>query len=392
MLQKCLIGNQRSPIFFHKRLGLSVIIFRYLAKEILSTAFATAIVLMIVFVTNQFIHYLNDAASGKLTVHAVLMVTVVQIPMLLGYILPMSLFLAILLALGRLCVDYEMIVLLSCGVSKARIVQMVMLIALFVCFFDAWLMLVVEPLMFRYRTEIVTHSVESATLEKVLPGRFQILSGDKQVLYVGKADKAKKEFQDVFVALRGHLQNTTTTAYQWDLLSSDSVVEKNLPKNGAFFIFNRGYRYSGIPGDQDYQVMRFGEYWARLPVAKISMEGRYAAMPTRELIATYMHDSRAVAEFQWRIVNVLATLIFALLAIPLSEVNPRKGKFSQMLPAILIYVAYANMMFVGRSWIQANKINPLIGLWWVPGVILVLTGFLFLHQSSRWSFWRRGIR
>ncbi|OGO91451.1 MAG: LPS export ABC transporter permease LptF [Coxiella sp. RIFCSPHIGHO2_12_FULL_42_15] len=361
-----------------------MIIFRYLAKEILSAVFATAMVLMMVFVANQFIHYLNDAASGKLTVHAVVMVTVVQVPMLMGYILPMSLFLAILLTLGRLCVDHEMMVLSSCGVSKAQIVQMVMIIALAVCILDGWLMLVVEPLMFRYRTEIVTHSVESATLKKVLPGRFQTLGSDNQVLYVSKATKSKNEFHDVFVAMKGNSQDAKTEAYQWDLLSSDSVVEKQVPNNGEFFIFNHGYRYSGIPGDQDYQVMQFGEYWVRLPVPKISMEGRYSAMSTRALMATYSHDNRSVAELQWRVVNVLATLVFALLAVPLSEVNPRKGKFAQMLPAILIYVAYANMMFVGKSWIQENKISPEIGLWWVLMIILLLAGFLFSCQSSQW--------
>lgn len=377
------------PIFFHKRLGLSVIIFRYLLKEIMGTVIAAALILMIIFVVNQFVSFLNDAASGKLTINAVLMVTAVQVPMLLGYILPMSLFLGILLTLGRLHVDHEMIVLSSCGVSKAQITQMVLAIALAVTVVDAWLMLMVEPLMFRYRSEIVKHSVGEATLEKVLPGRFQTLGSDSQVLYVAKADKYNHKFQDVFVALRTSIQNPITKAYEWDLLASGSVVEKNLPDNGNFFVFKDGYRYKGTAGDKDYQVMQFGEYWSRLPVPKVSLEGRYAAMPTHEVLASYSVDSRAAAEFQWRVVNALATLVFALLAVPLSEVNPRKGKFAQMLPAILIYVAYANMMFVGRSWIQDKKMSPQLGLWWVPVTILALAGLLFLYQAgwcySRWK-------
>ena len=226
-----------------------MIIFRYLTKQILSLFLTTSLVLLMIFVSNQFIHYLNDAASGKITIHAVLMVTAVQLPMLLGYILLLGLFLSILLTLGRLYADHEMVVLSACGVSRAQITKMIFVIALLATVLDAWLMLWVEPQMFRLRTEIVAHSVQTATLDKVLPGRFQSLGDDQHVLYMGEVDKHTGRFADVFAAMH----DPHKPPGSWMLLTSDAVQEKTVANNGDFFVFNHGFRYSGNAGDRDFQ-------------------------------------------------------------------------------------------------------------------------------------------
>src|SRR3990167_802916 len=106
-----------------------VIIFRYFSKEVLATLLATTLILLIIFITNQFVHYLSDAADGKITTQAVMKVMSLQVPLLLGYLLPLSLFLGLLLTLGRLYVDHEMVVLSSCGVSRAQVIVMVMWLA-----------------------------------------------------------------------------------------------------------------------------------------------------------------------------------------------------------------------------------------------------------------------
>lgn len=364
-----------------------VIIYRYLTRQILGVLAATCLVLMAIFVANQFIHYLNEAASGKVTLRAVSIVTALQVPILLSYILPMSLFLAILLALGRLYAEREIMVLSACGVSRQQLVKWVMSVALLIAAVDAWLMLSVEPTVFRYRTEVVRASVERASLEKVLPGRFQALGDNQQVLYVGHADKHHLQFGDVFVALRDETSGLQSP--RWSVLSSDQVIEKHLPGAGSFFIFSNGYRYHGQPGENDYQITHFQQYWSRLPVPVISIDGRYSAKPTAELLQHYRHDRYAAAEMQWRVINILATLLFAWLAVPLSEVNPRQGRFAKVLPGILLYVLYANMMFAGKSWVQNGKIGPAIGLWWVLAVMLLVTLLVYRGPAWREAWYRR---
>lgn len=359
-----------------------MIIFRYLTKQIFSSFFATTMVLLVIFLSNQLVHTLNEAASGKLTVHAVLMMTLVQLPILLSYMLPSGLFLGILLTLGRLYVDHEMVVLSACGLSKAQIVRMIMTLALVLTLFSAWLMLSVQPYLSRLRVEIISRSAQTATLEKILAGRFQQVGDDNHVIYAGTVDKSRPYFGDIFVAMRGEINERNRFA--WHILSSDSVSEQQQINNGNFFVFDQGYRYSGVPGEKSLKELKFGQFWQRLPNSAGADSGRYSAMSTGDLINAYSDDAHAAAELQWRIVNVLSVLLFALLAIPLSEVNPRKGKFAQMLPAILIYVAYANLMFASKSWVKNEKIASSIGMWWIVLLLLLLALFLFWGKTG-WS-------
>ncbi len=366
-----------------------MIIFRYLVKEIFSSTFATSLVLMLIFFTNRLAHYLNDAASGKLTVGAVMMVMSLQVPYLLGFLLPLALFLGIMLSFGRLYVDHEMVVLSACGVSKARLVGMVTLIALFVTLVVGWLTLELEPDIFRYRTQIVVRSVVTMTLKKVIPGRFQKLGDDTRVLYVGKVSTGEKKYQDIFVAVRSKVENNSTRPYKWNILTASKVAETAAPNEGTYFAFADGNNYSGIAGQKNFNVVNFDKQFVRQPpVPIVSYEGRYSLLSNTELLKLYFTDRHAEAELQWRITWTLSTLILALLAIPLAEVDPRKGKFSQLLPAILIYVVFLNMMFVGKSWVQDGKVSTWLGMWWIDALLLILTGFLYIKPNR----WRRIFR
>ena len=180
-----------------------MIIFRYLCKEILGTLLATTLFLLIIFITNQFVHYLNDAAAGKITVKVVMEIMSLQVPLLLGYLIPLGLFLGGLLALGRMTVDHELVVLGACGVSRIKIVKMIMALALAVTIIVAWLMLWVEPRMQWYQGKILTDAVMQSSLTKIIPGRFQTLSDNGrflEVFYARGVNKHQQQMTHVFLA------------------------------------------------------------------------------------------------------------------------------------------------------------------------------------------------
>ncbi len=335
--------------------------------------------------TNQFVHYMNLAASGMITSHTVIELMSLQVPMLLGYMLPLGLFLGILLTLGRFYVNHEMVVLFSCGVSRAKVLGMVMIVASFVAAVTAWLLLSVYPKVCDLRTHIIDKDIKSTTLHKVLPARFQNLEGGKRVIYAKKVAHHTGVLTDVFLAIEKHNEKGPDT---WDIISANKAYERKHADGSTFLVFDKGVRYLGIPGEGNYQVTQFGQYWGRLTPPIIGATGYYYATPTMELWKKPASDLVAQGELQWRFAMPLSVLIFALLAVPLSRVNPRKGKFTQIFPAILIYVLYANFMFMGRSWIRSGDISPTIGLWWIHGSLLLLALILHLNQIG----WRQVFR
>jgi lipopolysaccharide export system permease protein len=74
-------------------------------------------------------------------------------------------------------------------------------------------------------------------------------------------------------------------------------------------------------------------------------------------------------------------LTLTLVGVPLSRVNPRAGKYAKLLPAIVVYIIYANFMFVARDWLMAGAIPLWLGMWWLH-LVLVLFGLLLLYRNK----------
>ncbi len=363
-----------------------MIIFRYLCKELYASLLAITLVLLIIFITNQFIHYLKDAASGQITMTAVMQIMSLQIPLLLGYLLPLGLYLSILIGYGRLYVDHEMTVLSSCGMSRMQLLGMTMLIATFVMIIVAALMLWVEPIIQGYRTAILNRAITKASIQKIVPKRFQKLHPGT-VLYAGQLSRERSSMYDVFLAQR---KNDET--HEWDVTVAKEAGEREYPElKGQFVVFNDGYRYVGIPGQRDYKKIKFGQYGVKLVTPDAQLNDWPSNVPTLQLLhlknknLTPQEIREAKAMLQWRLAMPISVILFALLAFPLSQVNPRSGKFAQLFPAILIYIAYADLMFLARAWIEKGTISPHLGLWWVHGLALLLAILLNLYRIG----WRR---
>ena len=59
----------------------------------------------------------------------------------------------------------------------------------------------------------------------------------------------------------------------------------------------------------------------------------------------------------------LATILLALIAVPLSRSAPRESRFRNFALALVVYVALFSMTSVLRTWIEQDKLGALPGLW-----------------------------
>ena len=75
--------------------------------------------------------------------------------------------------------------------------------------------------------------------------------------------------------------------------------------------------------------------------------------------------------------------VVTLLAVPLSRVNPRQGRFLKLLPAILLYMAYLTMLISVRSALEKGKLPISLGMWWVHGLFLLIGLALMYWEPLR---------
>ncbi len=366
-----------------------MIIFRYLRKETYLTMSVVTVVLLLIFLCNQFVRFLSRAAAGKISATAVFKIMALQVPYLIGLLLPVGLFLGILLAYGRLYTDNEMTVLSACGFSKRNLVFCSLRFSILVAVVVAGLVLWVNPQLMAYQLRLKTASPAESILETAMPGRFQMMPGGKQVYYVEDVSRDRKQINHIFVAEQEKSQDAPASqdGHVWNVLFAKKGYELN--ENGdIFMVAEEGFRYFGTPGEKDFQVAQFDQYGLRLDNQVPEIHKPYLAMSNRQLWERRDTDKHAWPELQWRIIMPLSVPILALLAVPFSYVRPRQGRYAKLLPAVLVYTIYANMMFVARSWVENQSITPTIGLWWLPVLLLLLGLFMLFDGRNFWLKYR----
>lgn len=368
-----------------------MIINRYITKEVFSTLFAVTLVLLLAFICQQSVRYLNYVAVGKIPTEVLLKLISFEIPYLLALLLPLGLYLGIIIAFSRLQLDNEMAILQLCGFGRKHIFGLIIKIAAAIATFVLFLMIWVNPIISAKRQQLMTS--DQATLhliQTLIPGRFQASPDGKHVMYAEQLSRDHKRAKNVFLAQQRSDPNHPDQT-NWMLVhAAEGFQEKEKETKEQFFVTKDGYRYVGTPGENDYQIIHFGKYEVRLPTTQAhNTHEDSESLSTQKLWKNYGDPHRA-AELQWRFSIGVFTFLLALLAIPLSSLKPRQTRYTMLLPAILIYIIYINLLFVARHWIEQEVVSISLGMWWVHGLfVLLLIGFISLKSLLHYRFkWR----
>jgi lipopolysaccharide export system permease protein len=212
-----------------------------------------------------------------------------------------------------------------------------------------------------------------------MPGRFHAINSGQQVFYVQSMSRDHTKAEQVFLAKKSNKNDKV----QWDILWADKAyAETDLKTQEEYIVLHDGKEYQGVPGNADYQVAEFADYKARLPhptILGLNDDLRTASFSS--LWPLNNPDPEKAAELQWRLSIPLMVLTLTFIAVPLSRVNSRTGKFAKLLPAILIYILYANFMFVARNATAAGKIPIWIGMGWIH-ILVIIIGLLLIWRNQ----------
>ena len=351
-----------------------MIIDRYLIKEVLSTLIGVAIVLLMIAISGQLASLFAKVVEGILTVDTVLTMLWYKVIVTMVFILPLSLYLGILLAFSRLYKDSEMVVLVACGMGKFRILRSVLGLAIFIAIVQAAITLVVAPWA-EVRSQLIYAEVESQSdVKGIIPGRFKELQDGSGVIYVQESNDDKTQIKNVFVQQRSG--NTLS------IISSQSGRQFTDKESGdRFLVLNKGSRYENHRDKQNYAVIDFEEHGIRIQERDpASIRYKHKSTPTIDLYRSEKLGDKA--ELQSRISYAILCVILTLLAVPLSKTSPRQGRYSKLAIALLLYITYTNLLNVARAWLTKGDISPMVGMWWVHGLMLCIGLFLLFKQSG----------
>ena len=360
-----------------------MIVFRYLSREVLVTLSAVSAVLLVIIMSGRFIKYLAQAAQGVLDPGVLFMIMGYRIPGFLQLILPLGLFLGFLLAYGRLYLDSEMTVLSATGVSQQRLTAYSLAPALIVALLVGWLSLGLAPQGVAGVVRILNQQDALTELDTLVPGRFQSIRDGSRVTYSQELSADRSELRGVFMSEK-RFSTDGTSERGITVLVAESGRQEIQDDGSRYLILENGYRYDGEPGEADYRAIQYDTYGVLLPKPEVAIEANEReAIPTRDLFGS--DDPVLQAELQWRLSLPLLVFVVTLLAVPLSKVNPRQGRFLKLLPAIFLYMAYLGLLIAARGALDKGRLPTGLGLWWVHGIFLAI-GLLLLYWE-RLSLW-----
>jgi lipopolysaccharide export system permease protein len=357
-----------------------MIIYRYIKKEVLFTSIGVTTLAVFIFMVNMFGHYMTFLVSGKYAMNVVMHLVMLEVPILFGVFLPFGLYLGFLLSYGRLYADSEMTVLKACGFGQRQLLTVTWRIAFLTAIFISILVMWVMPIANQHRDSIINMASQASAFQMLTPGRFVIEDDDNQVMYVKEMAPNRKHVTDVFVAEKMS-DKQKPNANHWAVITAKKGRQYDDPKTGDQFVMaENGYRYEGVPGQKDFKVVKFDEYAMRVntPAVEKPLESEGRSM---DYLFRHQEDLQNKAELQWRLSFPISAFLLAMIALPLSRVRVRQGRFGQLFPAVLVYIIYVNLIFASRNWLLSGQIPSWLGLWWVHGVMFVFA--MILYQVRR---------
>ncbi len=354
------------------------IVSRYLVAETLKSQIAVFAVLMAIFVTQKFVRVLAEASSGDIPAALALSFLALKLPALATMILPLSLFLGVLIAHGRFYVDSEMTVMQACGISEWFVTRIMLLVSVFMALLVAAFTLWISPTAAEQEYQLEERVVAETGLSSVMPGRFQKTANGQGVMFVHSVGINNNDLNGVFVGMRSRKESDSESIYL--VYAQNGRVEKSADGSEQLSLLN-GHQYQGYKQQLDFNVAKFDKYQVTIADNNVEKRNRkLEAYATVELIGDDSAD--AIAELQWRIALPLSIPFLILIAVPLSSVNPRQGRFGRLLPALLLYLGYSLLLMAGKKALASGQIPPMIGLWWVHGLMFAIGAVLLSEERG----------
>src|SRR5574340_317517 len=352
---------------------------RALLGEFAGNGLLVFAVLLGIVVISQLIRLLSDAVSGVIAVDGVLALLGFGAVNYLPVLLAISLFVSIILTLSRCYRDSEMVVWFCSGVGLARWIRPVLWYAVPVVGVIALLSLVLSPWSLQKADEFKNRLESRDDVAAATPGTFRESKQADRVYFVENMHPGSNRVSNVFVQSEQNGKLGTMVARQG--------LQETLPNGDRFLVLLNGTRYEGVPGQRDYNIVEFERYALRIDSAPVKLARPWArTMSTAELWRN--RTTWNLAELEWRLGLPISALILALLAIPLSYVNPRAGRSLNLVLAIVLYMLYSNMISVTNAWVGQGKLSPGIGLWGIHTVMLVITALIFYRRMALFSLRR----
>ncbi len=352
---------------------------RYICRQVFSHAFLGLGIFTFVFFVPQLVRLMDLVVRHPGSWSTVAILFLSTLPGILSLTIPMGVLVGVLIALGRLSADSELIAMSALGMGRRRLLVPVGIIAIAATAITLAMTIWLGPLSVRTFRSIEDRLRAGQASYQVSPRVFDERF-PKMVLYVNDIDSAATRWKGVFLAGTDKGVSRLTLAEEAIVIPdrSEGKLELHL-RNGSVHEFS-----ADDPGH--YSLSAFAE--RDLPVeVKSSEDNRVSdvGIPGQTMSALWKESRKqtdASVEFQRRLSFPFACIAFALLAMPIGARPRRGGRASGFLITLVLISGYYLMFTVGAGLARQGTIPIWLGIW-SANVLTAALGLFLLPRLER---------
>lgn len=303
------------------------------------------------------------------------------IPYLLGFTLPLSFLLGVLLSMGRLVADNEIVAIQVAGISMIKILNIFLILG---AVFSLFLFILNDKLIpnfhYYYRKHIKNVYMENINA-LIEPGVF-LENFQNAVLYV--SDKEGNRLKNIYIYQTDSKNRSSKVIFakKGDFITEGNVVKMKLEE---------GFRDETNPENKnELYRLNFKVFFMDIPIEEKSnkIDKKPSDMSLKELRAEAkklkginIDPVEYVAEFHKRISFSLSILVFILVGFGVSFAIKHREKSINFGIAFLIAGSYYLLFILGEALVEYHKIAPFLGMW-LPNIIISIIGIRFIHKNA----------
>ncbi len=316
---------------------------------------------------------------------AVLKVFVFSMPSVIIWTFPMSMLLATLLTFGKLSGSSEITAMKSCGVGFTRIATPAIIMGLVVSICAIAFNEYVVPWANSAYRNVIYYEIEGNTTlqsqEHVI--LKEIRDGKIQRLVYARLYEAETE----------HLTGVTMQEFGVDGKVTHVENAEYAEWNGQEWTMHNGIIYDMAEGeDKKAHTLRFDKQ--TLPVASapkqiVRAQKEPSELTMKELRAEidimktqFVNTNKLEAELYQRVSVPMASLVFALVGIPLGLQPNRNSSSAGFAMSVIIIFFYYALMTMGNALARSGALAPMLAVW-IPNIVGLLAGGFLIRRASK---------
>jgi lipopolysaccharide export system permease protein len=342
-----------------------MIIRHYLLREILRPFALMLTVLCVLFMGYGAAGFLADAVNGLLPTSMIVQVIGLQTLIALEMLIPISLYLSVVMALGRLYADSEMTALFALGWTTSRLMSAVFGLSLCTAVIVAGLSLVARPWAYARSHELASVAGASLNSNNMQAGTFYVTGKGERTIYIERREGPAAPAGGVFIQLR--LRGGGTR-----IIYAASIEQLSPAEGGPRFHLSGAHVYDiDVDGSASEVGLNANDLNLHL-VSPAVHPPDYSAIAASTTHLRSSESAPDIAEFQWRESTSVTTLLLGMLGVPLSRAQPRQHRNTKVGIALLIYAGYYVLYESARTWVQIGVLPPTPGLWIAPALLALV--------------------